>query len=196
VRIPFLLFAAAISFLPVSAEEAPGSKSIFLVAKKDMPDPFFRDSVVLITNAAVAPIGVIINKPLDVKLSKALPDHEQLKAREEKLYFGGPVKANDVIFVFRSKKPVENALRLMDGVYITGSREVLETLLKRDNPVEGLRIFAGHAGWSPGQLEGEIARGDWDLAPAEESAIFSSKPEELWLELHRRASATKVRALH
>ena len=195
-RIVFLLAAAAISIFPALAEEAPKSKSIFLVAKKDMPDPFFRDSVVLITNASVAPIGVIINKPLEVKLSKALPDAEKLKARDERLYFGGPVKANDVIFVFRSKKPVENALRLLDGVYVTGSKEILDTLLARENPVEGLRIYAGHAGWAPGQLEGEIARGDWDLAPADEESIFASKPEELWLELHRRASRTKVRALH
>ena len=194
-RIAFLL-AAAISIFPALAEEAPKSKSIFLVAKKDMPDPFFRDSVVLITNAAVAPIGVIINKPLDVKLSKALPGAEKLEWSEEKLYFGGPVKANDVVFVFRSKKPFEDALRLLEGVYVTGSKEILDTLLARDNPVEGLRVYAGHAGWAPGQLEGEIARGDWDLAPADEASIFASKPEDLWLELHRRAARTKVRALH
>jgi len=192
VRIFFLL--AAIWLFPAAfAEEAPGSKAIFLVAKKGMPDPFFRDSVVLVTNAAVAPIGVIINKPLDVTLAKALPDAEKLKARTERLYFGGPVNANDVIFIFRSKRPVENGLRLLDGIYITGSREILEELLGRDDPVEGLRIYAGHAGWSPGQLEGEIARGDWDLLPADEAAIFAAKPEDLWIEMRRRASATKVR---
>jgi putative transcriptional regulator len=195
VRIFFLL--AAIFLFPAAfAEEAPGTKSIFLVAKKGMPDPFFKDSVVLVTNAAVAPIGVIINKPLDVTLAKALPDAEKLKARDERLYFGGPVSANEVIFVFRSKKPVENALRVLDGIYITGSREVLDGLFARENPLEGLRIYAGHAGWSPGQLEGEIARGDWDLLPADDASIFASKPEDLWLEMRRRASATKVRYTH
>jgi putative transcriptional regulator len=193
VRFATLFVAAALSILPAFADEAPGSKSIFLVAKKDLPDPFFRDSVVLVTNASIAPIGVIINKPLDVKLSKALPKLEKLQSREEKLYFGGPVAASDVVFIFRSKKPVETALRLMDGVYLTGSREILDTLLARDKPLDGVRIFAGHAGWSPGQLETEISRGDWDLLPAEEAAIFATKPEALWPELHRRASATKAR---
>jgi len=192
VRILFLL--AAIWFFPAAfAEEAPGTKSIFLVAKKGIPDPFFGDSVVLVTNAAVAPIGVIINKPLELTLAKALPNYDKLKPRAEKLYFGGPVDANDVVYIFRSKQPVEKALRILDGVYITGSREVLDTLLARDNPVEGLRIYAGHAGWSPGQLEGEIARGDWDLLPADEASIFTSKPEDVWPEMRRRASATKVR---
>jgi putative transcriptional regulator len=195
VRIAFLLLAAAISISPALAQEAPGSKSIFLVAKKGLPDPFFRDSVVLVTNAAIAPMGVIINKPLDVPLAKAL-GAEKLEARGGKLYFGGPVQASDVIFIYRSKKPVENALRLLDGLYITGSREILDTLLAREDPLEGLRVYAGHAGWAPRQLEGEIARGDWDLAPADEAAIFTTKPEDLWLEMHRRASATKVRVLH
>jgi len=190
-RILCLVLAAIV--LPVLAEEAAGSKSIFLVAKKDLPDPFFRDSVVLVTNAGVAPIGVIINKPLDVTVAKALPDKEKLKSRGEKVHFGGPVKAGEVTFVFRSKKPVEEALKLLDDVYISGSREVLDTLLERENPLEGLRIFVGHAGWSPGQLENEISRGDWDLAPANAAAIFTAKPENLWPELNRRASAQKVR---
>src|SRR5205814_1133145 len=150
----------------------------------------------LVTNAAVAPIRVIINKPLDVTLAKALPDAEKLKAREERLYFGGPVKSTDVVFIFRSKQPVESALQVLDGVYMTGSREVLDGLLARDNPVEGLRIYAGHAGWSPGQLEGEIARGDWDLLLADEASIFASKPEDLWIDMRRRVSATKVRYTH
>jgi len=195
VRILFLL--AAIWLFPSAfAEEAPGTKSIFLVAKRGMPDPFFGDAVVLVTNATVAPIGVIINKRLDVPLTKALPDAEPLKDRDDRLYFGGPVQSRDVVYIFRSKEPVENAMRLLDGVYMTGSREILDGLLARDNPLEGLRIYAGHAGWSPGQLEGEIARGDWDLLPADESSIFASKPENLWVEMRRRVSATKVRYPH
>ena len=194
-RILFLL--AAIWLFPSAfAEEAPGTKSIFLVAKKGMPDPFFGDAVVLVTNAAVAPIGVIINKRLDVPLTKALPDAEKLKDRDDRLYFGGPVQSRDVVYIFRSKEPVENAMRLLDGVYMTGSREILDGLLARDNPMEGLRIYAGHAGWSPGQLEGEIARGDWDLLPADEASIFAAKPENLWVEMRRRVSVTKVRYTH
>ena len=154
-RLLLALFAAILCG-PVFADEA-GPKAILLVAREDMPDPFFRESVVLVTNAAVAPLGVILNKPLDLKLSKALPEAKRLRSREEKLFFGGPVQASEVVFVFRSAKEPEDALRLVDGVYISESREVLEGLLARDNPVEGLRIFAGHAGWSPGQLEGEIA---------------------------------------
>ena len=167
--------------------------AIFLVARKDMPDPFFHESVVLVTNATESPVGVIINKPLPLTLANAIPNASPLQDRDDKLFFGGPVQTEDVVFVFRAKKEPENAMRLMEGVYVSGNRELLETLLARKDPVDGLRIFAGHAGWAPGQLEAEIQRGDWALAPADASAIFRSKPEELWPELRARASRTKIR---
>ena len=116
-RLFFILLAAIV--LPVLADEIPGSKSIFLVAKKGMPDPFFRDSVVLVSNAAGAPIGVIINKPLDVTLSTAMPEAEKLKSRTDKLYFGGPVNTNDVVFVFRSKYRLATMKRIRTGSFLT-----------------------------------------------------------------------------
>lgn len=176
---------------PVLAEVPVGA--ILLVARKDMPDPFFRNSVVLVTNATVAPLGVIINKPTDVKLSKALPDEKALASREEKLFFGGPVAADELVFVFRADKRPEAALPIKDDLYFSTNKALLEKMLARDNPLDGLRIFAGHAGWGPGQLEGEIQRGDWYLAPADAGTVFSAKPEGLWPELYSRTAATKVR---
>jgi putative transcriptional regulator len=159
-----------------------------------MPDPFFRDAVVLVTNASEAPLGVIINKPMDVKLSKAIPDFPRLRSSDERLFFGGPVEVTDLVFVFRAAKPPdEDTMQVMPNIFISDDRDLLDTLLARDKPVEGLRLFAGHAGWAPGQLEKEIARGDWDLAPVDVATIFSRKPEALWKDLHQRASGTKVR---
>jgi putative transcriptional regulator len=178
---------------PVLAEEPVGA--ILLVARKDMPDPFFRNSVVLVTNASIAPLGVIINKPSDVKLSKALPDEKSLASREDKLFFGGPVAADELVFVFRAGKRPEEALPIKDDLYLSTSRALLEKMLARDNPLDGLRIFAGHAGWGPGQLEGEIQRGDWHLAPADDATVFTARPEGLWPDLYSRTAATKVRYL-
>jgi putative transcriptional regulator len=191
IRLAILLLVLAFAVPANGADEAP--QAILLVARKDLPDPFFRESVVLVTNAAVAPLGVIINKPTDAKLSKAIPDIERLKSVDDRLFFGGPVQSGDVVFVFRARKAQEDAMLVMPGIYISGSRDILDTLLKRDKPVEGLRLFAGHAGWSPGQLEHEISRGDWFLVPVDDAAIFTARPEGLWKELHRRAAATRVR---
>lgn len=189
-----LVVLASLAVPPVvAADEVLSPKSILLVARKDLPDPFFKDSVVLVTNAQVRPIGVIINKPLPLTVAKALPDKEKIKSRDERVFFGGPVAPDEVTFVFRTKLAPDDAIRVVDDVYISGNREVLDRLLARENPMEGLRIFAGHAGWGPGQLENEISRGDWHLAPADLATIFSRKPEGVWMELYGRAAATKVR---
>lgn len=186
-HILLLLLAA----FPVLPEDAP-AKSLVLVARKDLPDPFFRESVVLVTNANTQPMGVIINKPLPVPLSELLPDLAA-KTRRDRVYFGGPVQPGDALFVFRAAEAPEGAVRLMEGVYIGGRKELLKTLLERDDSTESLRVYAGHAGWAPGQLENEIARGDWALLPAEAADIFRKKPEELWPELRAKAARTKVR---
>ena len=101
---------------------------------------------------------------------------------DDKLYFGGPVAIMSVLFVFRADEPPEDATRVLDGVYVSTNRELLRKLLARDKPMEGLRVFIGHSGWAPGQLEAEIARGDWTLAPARPDEIFGRKSEHPWPE--------------
>jgi len=172
-------------------------KSILLVARKNLPDPFFRDSVVLITRSGgPTPVGVIVNHPTDVPLSRVFSDIERLRSRDETLFFGGPVMPEQLLVVFRAAVPPTAAIEVLDGVYMSLSRELLRELLGRENPVEGLRVFAGHAGWAPGQLESEVARGDWHLVTADARMVLEMEPEKLWKELERRASATTVRYEH
>jgi putative transcriptional regulator len=68
----------------------------------------------------------------------------------------------------------------------------MRKLLGRDKPMDGLRIIIGHSGWAPGQLEAEIARGDWTFAPAETDAIFDGKSEHLWPEQQAPAAVHRT----
>lgn len=186
-----LLFGLA---LPTFGDDAQPMKSILLVARKNLPDPFFRDSVVLVTRSGgPAPVGVIVNHPTDVLLSRVVSDIERLRSRDETLFFGGPVLPEQLLVVFRAAVPPTAAIEVLDGVYMSLSRDLLRELLGRENPVEGLRVFAGHAAWAPGQLESEVARGDWHLVTADARMVLDMEPEKLWKELERRASATTVR---
>lgn len=188
-RLCFLLLLLA-SPPAAFGDDASPMSSIFLVARKDLPDPFFRDSVVLVTHrGGPVPIGVIINRPTQVPLSRAIPDLEKSPVRDAKLSFGGPVGAEQMVVVFRAAAPRKDAIEVFEGVYMSSSPEVLRELLGRKEPVKGLRVFAGHAAWAPGQLEAEVARGDWHLARADAATIFEKKPESLWQELVRRALA-------
>ena len=52
--------------------------------------------------------------------------------------------------------------------------------------VEGLRIFAGYAAWQPGQLDEEILRGDWFVAPALPTDVIAPAGADLWGDVMRR----------
>jgi putative transcriptional regulator len=175
-----LLAAGGFAWPSLAADTKPLT-TMLLVARDGLPDPNFRDSVVLVMNhLAAAPTGVILNRPTSIPVSHLFPGVERLARLEAKVYFGGPVDLPSVSFLFRAGERPEHAVEVIDGIYFGTSRELLRSLLDRDRPTEGLRIFVGHSGWAPGQLEAEIARGDWTLAPAEASTIFDRKGERPW----------------
>ena len=175
-----LLLLFALSW-PASADEPKPTSAILIVAREELRDPNFKDSVVLVmNNVGDAPAGVIVNKPTRLTVSSLFPEIERLAPLHDKLYFGGPVEIASVSFLFRADAPPEHATPVLDGVYFSTNAELLRKLLARDKPMEGLRIFVGYSGWGPGQLQNEIARGDWKLAPAKPDAIFDAKPEHPW----------------
>ncbi len=168
---------------PTSADNAKPLTTILLVARAELRDPNFKDSVVLVmNNIGPAPVGVIVNRPTRIAVARLFPDLERLAQLDDKVYFGGPVEIAMVSFLVRADAAPEHATEVLDGVYFSTNRELLRKLLGRDKPMEGLRIFIGYSGWAPGQLEAEIGRGDWTLAPAEAAAIFDGKSERPWPE--------------
>jgi len=180
------LFAFLLLLAPswsTSADTAKPLTAILLVARDELPDPNFKDSIVLVlNNLGPVPAGVILNRPTRIGVSVLFPDLERLAQVHDKLYFGGPVEVGSVWFLFRSDKPTEHSVQVLQGVYVSGDQEILRKLLARDKPMDGLRIFVGHSAWAPGQLETEIARGDWTISPAEIDAIFGRHSEHPWPE--------------
>jgi putative transcriptional regulator len=166
-----------------SAAPVKPAAAILLVARAELPDSNFKDAIVLVmNNVAPAPAGLIINRPTRIPVSKLFPDVKRLAPLDDKVYFGGPVQIESVSFLFRADTPPEGATKILDDVYLSMDGELLRKLLGRAKPMEGLRIFIGYSGWGPGQLQAEIARGDWTLAPADTQAIFDGKSEHPWPE--------------
>lgn len=166
---------------PATAADPEPLTALLLIARDDLTDSDFTDSVVLVmNNLAPAPIGIIVNRPTAIPVSRLFPELKALARRHDKLYFGGPVELDSVWFLFRATKPPENAVRAFADVYLSADRRLLRQLLARRDPMDGLRLFIGHAGWGPGQLEIEIGRGDWTLKAATSEAIFHGKSEHPW----------------
>ena len=167
--------------------------SILLVAKRDMADPFFRRAVVLVTHrAGPVPMGVILNKVTKVPLAQAIPGLERRPAPERRLYFGGPVAADGLIVAYRTPQVPEGAIEALDGVVLSSDIELVRTAVNGGR-AQDVRVFMGYSSWGPGQLEAEIARGDWLLLPADAATIFDRDPETLWRDLEQQAVPKNAR---
>jgi putative transcriptional regulator len=180
-----LLFTAG---RPTSAADTKPLTAILLVARPDLPDPSFADSIVLVlNNLGDAPAGLIINRPTRIVVAQLFPELKRLAPLADKVYFGGPVELDTVWFLFRAATQPEHAVPACDGVYVSADRNLLFKLLAREHPMEGLRIFLGHSGWDQGQLETEISHGDWKLEHVDPAGIFN-KPEHPWLPTFSRGT--------
>ncbi len=164
-----------------AAGDPKPSDTLLLVARPALPDPNFAGSVVLVSNSlGPAPIGIIVNRPTRIPVARLFPDLPALAQLEDRIYYGGPVATTSVTFLVRADTPPARATRIQEGLYLSADRRLLRSLLARDTPMAGLRIFAGYSGWSPGQLEAEIARGDWKSEPADTASIFDGWSERPW----------------
>jgi putative transcriptional regulator len=146
----------ALLLLSGSSWPAPGAatkplSAILIVARDELPDSNFGHAIVLVmNNLGPGPVGIIINRPMPIPVSRLFPEIERLAQVRDKVYFGGPVDFGSVWFLFHAAKPPEHAIQACDGVYLSADRELLLQLLGRSRPMDSLRIFLGHAGWAPG----------------------------------------------
>lgn len=153
------------------------ANAILLVAKPDLLDPNFRETVVLVTQTEDAStVGVILNRPTARR-------HEQ---SGETLYFGGPVMREVMVVLFRDERAPKNAaFHVLRDVYLTMHPDNIEPLLARR--AENYRLFMGFSGWAPGQLQSEMDRDGWYVLPATAEIAFRSNTAGLWEELVRKA---------
>lgn len=170
-----LLVLALLTFCGSALAQPPNA--ILLVAKPDLLDPNFRETVVLVTQTEDAStVGVILNRPTARR-------HEQTG---ETLYFGGPVMRELTVALFRSERaPRAAAFHLLRGVYLSMHPDNIEPLVaKREG---NYRLFAGFSGWAPGQLDSEMQRDGWYVLPANAELAFRNNTSGMWEELVRKA---------
>jgi putative transcriptional regulator len=183
--------AFRLSRIPPERDIAQGS---FLVAARKLRDPNFAQTVVfLIQYDKTGAMGVVINRPTEVKLSAVLTDLKALQKRSDKIFWGGPVENNQLLLLFRSDAQPKESMQVFQDVFLGSSPKVIEQMLKNETGENRFRVFAGYAGWAPGQLDQEAARGDWHILPAAADTIFNQKPAEIWPELIIRGSAKHVK---
>jgi len=86
----------------------------------------------------------------------------------------------------RSESATEGMAHVVDDVYISSDRRVLDEVLAAKKPDSELRFYIGHSGWAVGQLDFELVRGNWHVVTADTDAIFSGETDSLWNRLIER----------
>lgn len=150
-----------------------------LAAHPGMIDSNFVSSVVLLAAHGTpdGALGVIINRPLHKALSDLKPEVEDPLLRNLPVYEGGPVSHNEILLTAWRWEAAQRNFRLYFGV----DPQRMAAILKDDPLMEG-RAFLGYAGWSAGQLEMELSRGDWVMGPFLHD-LGKTSPSRLWKDL-------------
>jgi putative transcriptional regulator len=182
-RLPSLLFPLILGIvLGLDAQPAAGK---FLVAARGLADPNFERSVVLLVQyEAEGSWGLVINRTTEVPLSRLFPEEPRLHRGDGTLHTGGPVSAGRFLLLLRAARRPADARPVFADVYLGWTPAALKEEGAR--AVSDFRVYSGYAGWAPGQLEAEIARGDWRLLPAEAPLVFADDPERVWEAVTRR----------
>lgn len=151
----------------------------FLISNTNITDPnFFRTVVLMIEHDEYGAFGLVVNRKEELLLPEILDISSKI-AEKIHLYQGGPVR-KDAMFILHSDALAENAgQEIIQGVYLGGSRDLLEYLMDKPFPYH---VFHGYSGWGPGQLEEELSIGSWVVVPATEEMIFHERPDLVWRE--------------
>jgi putative transcriptional regulator len=157
--------------------------AVVLVAKPELDDPNFAQSVVLVTHTAGGEtVGVVLNRPTRLSLAEVAPKLPHASDYAGTVYAGGPVLRQVIVALFHSPEtPAAAAFRVLDGTWLTLHPKNIEPLLAARRA--DVRLFSGFCGWAPGQLEAEIARDSWYVVPATEEVLFRGDTSQLWREL-------------
>ncbi len=156
-----------------------------LLASPTMSDPNVARSVVLIAeHTDEGAMGLVLNRPAETTVGEAVPNLAWLADEEAQVFVGGPVAETAVIVLAEFDRPE------MAGALVDGDLGFIGTDADEPDQLEGAvrraRVFAGHAGWGPGQLEDELAEDAWIVEPPRREEVFTAEPDDLWAAVLRR----------
>jgi putative transcriptional regulator len=178
---------------PFGWSTLPPAAGRLLVATPVLSDPSFARTVLyLLEHDSSGSAAVILNRPSHTPVGQVLPEWESVVAEPQVVFAGGPVQPDGALCLgslnargHQADEAGDNfAVRsIIDGICTVDLDSEVEPIIAITS---ALRIFAGHAGWAPGQLDGEMAEGAWLVLPASAGDIFGGDPERLRRDVLKR----------
>lgn len=154
-----------------------------LIAAGQLLDPNFRRTVILLAeHEDHGALGLVLNRPADIPVSEVAPPLGPFVAEGAPIFLGGPVQ-KEAVLVLADFVDLERCERpIFERVGFASPDDA-------EDPLSGIhraRVFAGYAGWGPGQLESELAEDAWIIEPAQPDDVFTDDPGGLWAAVLRR----------
>src|SRR5688572_6043835 len=154
----------------------------FLIAMPNMADPHFSRTLTYICeHNEQGALGLVVNRPLDMTLSKLL---EQVRipvtvpqCGSIPIHFGGPVQTDRGFVLHAPLGQWQSTLAVGSDIGLTTSKDILEAAASGEGPRQML-VTLGYAGWAPGQLEHELAQNAWLTVAAQPDVMFELPAEE------------------
>lgn len=160
----------------------------FLLASSGLLDPnFVKTVVLLIQHSEQGALGIVVNRPTSKTLKQLWKEVGDARCESEQpIHLGGPV-SGPLMAVHTNASLAE--VEILPGVFFAAKKKNLDELvIKEDHP---FKVFIGHAGWGPGQLEDELRQGAWLTTPATAEYLFYHGTD-LWEEVSRRAGRSML----
>lgn len=158
-------------------------KGHLLIAGPGLVDPNFRRAVVLVgEHSEEGALGVILNRALAATVDETVPELAVLVDPIESIHVGGPVQPSAIVVLADFVEPERAGALVLDSVGFLPTEVDPDEL----GELRRARVYAGYAGWGPGQLDEELAEGSWIVEPALPEDVFTADPDELWSDVLRR----------
>ena len=155
-----------------------------LIASPVLTDPHFFKTVILVAeHTPEGAMGLVLNRRTPAAVADAAPHLIGLGGIDASVFVGGPVDRGSVFVLADFEEPEEAGSIVLWDVGLLAQEadpELLEAATRH------ARVFAGYAGWGPGQLEGELDEDAWFVEEPAESDIFTADPDRLWSAVLRR----------
>jgi putative transcriptional regulator len=160
-------------------------KGQLLLDSGQLRGSFFQKTVVLICqHDAEGAFGLVLNRNTGTKAGEMIVADLPETLKTCPLYLGGPVQPSALSFL-HSDAFIPDA-NVIPNLSLGHSLDTLVEIGESFSATYKLKMFAGYAGWSPGQLEDEMKREAWLTHPASLDLVFDSKPEDLWRKILRQ----------
>jgi putative transcriptional regulator len=157
---------------------------MLLVAMPGMPDPRFDRSVIfLCAHSSEGAMGIVVNQLASNVAFDSIIEQLGIEPTAEaaglKVHVGGPVESSRGFVLHSADYVHENTLMIDKGFALTATVDVLRAIAGGAGPKQ--KVFAlGYAGWAPGQLDAEIQRNGWLIAPPDQQIVFELDDADKW----------------